>query len=572
MTPANTDAAIALLQALQQDPRDVNALRALAALRLRQQNLPEAEALAQGAVAAAPLDPLVHVALANVRMAQKRLDEAQALLDHALALAPLAEVHATRAVLEMRRNNLAGAIEHARAAVAAKPGLATAWQLLAHLYQQAGQLAPALQALEKVVEHDAGNVTALVELGEWYRRGRRLDDALGLLQRAVELAPGLAPAWVNFGTALQDARRLQEAAVAYEKATTINPQQLEVHCNLGLLYRDCDRLSDAVRSYQRALAIDPNCTEALSGLGVVFKQLGRLDEAVASCQRAIAVNPDFAAAHDNLGIILKDMGRLTESLQAFRQALAALTRRTHIPPPEPKPYMDPEVANQALLALKAALDAEGVPFFLAYGTLLGIVRDGRLLPHDKDMDVGVAWDVPRDELVDKLIQRHGFAATDPFLQTPEKREWNVSLVHRATDIAIDLFFFKPEGEHLLSGVHQLPVPLLWRFSRFTTRGHEFLGQQWQVPDTPERYLEEIYGSGWRTPDAYFDSLISGHNRNPEALDVALCYAYNRLFDRVHRGEWLKAAGYCRQIQQQRPDPFIAELNQWLQARIDKEAT
>lgn len=230
--------------------------------------------------------------------------------------------------------------------------------------------------------------------------------------------------------------------------------------------------------------------------------------------------------------------------------------------------MSVNIAHTALLALKSGLEAEHVPFFLAYGTLLGIVRDGDLLPYDKDMDVGLPWDVSRETLVRALTVKHGFSRIGR--HTPEKDTWNVDLIHRETGISIDLFFFKPDGDALLSGFHHLPVPLLWRFGHFTTRPLEFLGHTWQVPDPPERFFQEIYGPDWQTPDPYFDTVISGRNRIPAALDVAICFAFSRLFDRINCGEWDKAAGYCRQILAQYSDPFIEEVNQWLRQRIQTE--
>ena len=84
------------------------------------------------------------------------------------------------------------------------------------------------------------------------------------------------------------------------------------------------------------------------------------------------------------------------------------------------------------------------------------------------------------------------------------------------------------------------------------------------------FLQEIYGPDWRMPDPYFDSVVSGHNRIPGSLDVAMCFAFHRLYDRMDRGEWAKAAGYCQQILAQYTDPFIDKLDQWLKQRIQTE--
>lgn len=43
---------------------------------------------------------------------------------------------------------------------------------------------------------------------------------------------------------------------------------------------------------------------------------------------------------------------------------------------------------------KAILDSAGIPFWLDCGTLLGAVREGRFIPWDHDIDLGI-WDVHR---------------------------------------------------------------------------------------------------------------------------------------------------------------------------------
>jgi tetratricopeptide (TPR) repeat protein len=428
-----------------------------------------------------------------------------------------------------------------------------------------------VQALRSGVEHDPANGPMLAELGELLRRRGEPREALALLQRSVAADAQLPQAWVNYGTVLQELGQPQEAVLAYQKALALQPQLAEVHCNLGSLYKEGRQLELAEQSYRSALALKPQLAQAHSSLGAVLRLQGRFEEAAAACRHAIACDASFADPHDNLGIILKDLGRTDESLAEFRAAIALLLRGGQGRHAPAKAYMDVAVAHRALLAFKQAMDIERVPFFLAYGTLLGIVRDGDLLPHDKDMDVGLAWDVDREQLVHALTRRHGFSLVEADVRGDESAAWNIALLHGETGISIDLFFFKPDGETLLSGIPQRPVPLLWRFSRFGTRDWAYLGGTWQVPDPPERFLVDIYGDGWRVPDAHFDSLISGRNRTPESLGVALCYAYNRLFDRLHRGEWTKAAGYCRQIQAQKHDPFIDDVAAWLAARLATQA-
>lgn len=53
--------------------------------------------------------------------------------------------------------------------------------------------------------------------------------------------------------------------------------------------------------------------------------------------------------------------------------------------------MDEKVAVSALKQVKEVLDKYGVEFWLDSGTLLGAVRDGKFIPWDGDIDLGI-WD------------------------------------------------------------------------------------------------------------------------------------------------------------------------------------
>ena len=429
-------------------------------------------------------------------------------------------------------------------------------------------MAEAKRLYAELLSREPNHVVGLNLLGVLESQAGEARHATELIGKAIALQPDYVEAHYNLGVALKDQGRLEEAAAAYRKALKIKPDYAEAHNNLGIALQEQGRPEEAVAAYRKALKIKPDYAMAHDNLGNALKDQGRLEEAVAAYRKALKIKPDYAMAHDNLGTALKDQGRLENALDHYRSALATLMQRSAFESAQPRNFMNVDIAHTALLALKSGLEVEHVPFFLAYGTLLGIVRDGDLLPHDKDMDVGLPWDVSREVLIRELTVKHGFSRSGR--HTPEEDAWNVVLVHRETGISIDLFFFKPDGDALLSGFHHLPVPLLWRFGHFTTQPLEYLGHSWQVPDPPERFLQEIYGPDWRTPDPNFDSVVSGHNRIPGALDVAMCFAFHRLYERMDRGEWDKAAGYCHQISAQYTDPFIDELDQWLKQRIQRE--
>ncbi len=65
--------------------------------------------------------------------------------------------------------------------------------------------------------------------------------------------------------------------------------------------------------------------------------------------------------------------------------------------------MNEDEAILSLKHVKMVLDEEGVDFWLDCGTLLGAVRDGKIIPWDNDIDLG-AWRKDFDR-IDQAIQR-----------------------------------------------------------------------------------------------------------------------------------------------------------------------
>ena len=413
-------------------------------------------------------------------------------------------------------------------------------------------------------------MVGLNHLGVLMSQEGEVHQATDLIEKAIALQPDYAEAHFNLGVALNKQGRIVDAVAAFKQTLRLRPNHAEAYNNLGINLQQQEKPEEAVIAYRSALKNRPKYARAHNNLGNALRDQGMLDKAIHAYQKALEVRPGYATACDNLGIAYKEQGRLEEALRQFRSAMTHLMEDPAFKPARPKDYMDVGTAHRALLALKSGLDAERVPFFLPYGTLLGIVRDGDLLPHDKDMDVGLPWDVAREDLMRELTNSHGFSRTGR--HTPEDDAWNIVLMHPETGISIDLFFFKPDGDTLLSGFNHLPVPLLWRFRHFETQPLEFLGHTWQVPNPPEQFFQDIYGSDWRSPDPYFDSIASGHNRVAGCLEVAICFAFHRLYDRLKRGEWEKADGYCAQILAQYTDPFIEQLSQSLQQRIQAKNT
>src|SRR5690606_27413184 len=149
----------------------------------------------------------------------------------------------------------------------------------------------------------------------------------------------------------------------------------------------------------------------------------------------------------------------------------------------------------AIQDLCAAFERAGLTFFFAAGTALGLVREGRPLPGDDDIDVGVLesdWD--RDRIIEVFVR-------DPrFLVNSHPDSPKIGLTHRG-GARVDIFRFHEEAGR----VWHDGVFVRWHNSPFTVVTRDLNGVKVPLPEDADRYLTENYGD-WRTPNPGFDAF------------------------------------------------------------------
>lgn len=417
------------------------------------------------------------------------------------------------------------------------PRKSEAWSLIANAWIQSGDLQKALAMLRNAVVFAPDEVIYQIFYASYLRISGNLTEALRISKQVIDNLPEdpdiVANAWSNHGTIFHAAGQIEKALAAYTEARKINPNLHSVENNLGGLYL---QRNDPQNAYPH-------------------------------CAKAYALKPHDVDTINNYALCLAQKGEYTESLNIYHTLLESLQKNY------PAQFIFPKVAamsvplaDEAILALHDALQALGVPFFLTFGTLLGVIRDGRLLDHDKDMDIGLFFDVPRKKLLDDL-KPFGFLP-DSNLGTVQDDDplFNYSVAKKDNNIAIDFFFFKEEGDKLVTGIDFPNCPLRWAFPRFDLSKRTWLGKTWFVPNPPGTFLESVYGKTWTIPDPYFDTLLSGKNRNKAADGYITCVVYGKLCDHLRRCSWDKALGLIEQIQHLREDPKLTALLPWIEAR------
>jgi phosphorylcholine metabolism protein LicD len=178
------------------------------------------------------------------------------------------------------------------------------------------------------------------------------------------------------------------------------------------------------------------------------------------------------------------------------------------------------LASRALKDLAIISNNKNIPFFLVSGTLLGYAREGKLLTHDKDIDVGIIGWENQYELSIAIKQSGLFNLEIDFLKG--QKTYFIPIRHIATGTCIDIFVYHEEQDKLITGVdffygHQQT----FAFSKFNLNKINFLGVEMYVPDNFEKNLEENFGD-WSHPDkGYISHLESPSTMNLDGYDYRI---------------------------------------------------
>jgi hypothetical protein len=140
----------------------------------------------------------------------------------------------------------------------------------------------------------------------------------------------------------------------------------------------------------------------------------------------------------------------------------------------PNKLIDINIQHENLLLLNKFFVRHNIKYFYDCGTLLGIIREGDLLKHDLDSDISVdKKDIHliRDNIEE--LQDMGFQdwrnEDSGFMALSLTRKGEYTDIYRCFDI------------------------------NFALRQYQWFNTFISIPAHPEEWLEELYGTNWRTP-------------------------------------------------------------------------
>jgi cellulose synthase operon protein C len=260
-------------------------------------------------------------------------------------------------ILQLRRNNAAGAIKVLGPAVQSRTRDAELFALLGRAYLKQKRAAKAVENLRRAVELDAenrdfqlqlamshlaqGEVDAAVSLleavrttgsaprriidtlGQIYLRKGRYGDAVSLAEQELSNDPKSVFALNLRGAAFAAQRQYKRAAASFEQAAEAEPKGTAARYNLAELAHKTGDIEAAKQWLEDVLKDHPNEVRALAQLAEIEQNNRNLKAAIARLEKLAAVSPQ--AVMNQLQLV--ELYLLTGNLERAKSLTRAMDAR-----------------------------------------------------------------------------------------------------------------------------------------------------------------------------------------------------------------------------------------------------
>lgn len=180
--------------------------------------------------------------------------------------------------------------------------------------------------------------------------------------------------------------------------------------------------------------------------------------------------------------------------------------------------------KRVILKIQSALAKEGIENWVSHGTLLGLLRQGKPIAHDKDIDFGFLSQNSPDGLIRALREIGGW------IEKVEGRpSGNLRIKLSVHGISVDLYEFVLSQDQTSATMQLMRGPnlddaktYLFEFPWSRVQRFQVKRNQVNVPNNPTLYLASHYGTDWRVGVKHWSIWDSPSNVHEiRALDIDL---------------------------------------------------
>jgi hypothetical protein len=172
--------------------------------------------------------------------------------------------------------------------------------------------------------------------------------------------------------------------------------------------------------------------------------------------------------------------------------------------------IDKAKSFENLLVLKRVFERNNIKYQLAFGTLLGAIRDKDFISHDEDIDLAFLSE-DKTNVLNILPQ----LIAEGFIVARYDRKGLISVIRN--DEYTDFYFFKPyrDGFRSCSGII-CPSTFLENTTMI-----DFKGTIFPVPIDYVNFFRYQYGEDWETPIQYANYELSNFHRFEQNLKLRI---------------------------------------------------
>ena len=323
-----SSAKLELEKALEQAPRNVDALMLYIDFLIHDEKLKVAEKKAGFARSLDPKNPKVLAGEAEVLLAQGKLDKAVALMQEAVALDNLDHEMLLRAaaiaVRAEQYGEAKGYLKTVSEMVPLHPELAN----LQGQVERVSQPKMAERYFKEAIAMQPDNPRYLFQAGLNYRAMNENIEAKAHFERAYRADPNFHQAHYYHGLVLKDLGQLAKAEKQFQEVVRIDPRRADAFMEIANLRAAQGDSKGSIKAYDRAIKNNPKNPTPLCEKGIVLvQQLGdsrvNRNAGIKVLNKCVKLNPKHESAWRILGNAYADKGKRRDAVKAFTAHIKA---------------------------------------------------------------------------------------------------------------------------------------------------------------------------------------------------------------------------------------------------------